>query len=504
MRLAQVLQGVKIIRHAADLDVDITSVMYDSRQAGRGSLFIALPGFKSDGHDYAAGALERGAAAIVTERWLAGLRASQVQVENSRRALAQAAANFYGQPARRLKVVGVTGTNGKTTTTFLLDSIFRAAGRKTGLVGGVENRTPAGVTRSKRTTPEAPDLQRLLAEMVEADFEFAVIEASSHGIELSRLDCVPFTAAVFTNLTHDHLDLHQDMESYFQVKRRLFLPAPKNGVSTCKGGQAPRAAVNMGDVHGRRLLDELGPGRVASFGSAAAAEVRAENLRGHAWDSRFELVTPAGSVPVSFHLPGRHNIDNALAAAAAAHLLGLPLEAMAAGLASLRSVPGRFEPVDVGRQYEVVVDYAHNEDGLERTLQTARQFTSGKLILVFGCPGERDCYKRPRMGKIAGSRADLSVLTTDDCYAEEPKRILDAAEQGLIQSGGRYLRIADRGAAIEAALNAAAPGDLVLIAGKGHERTQIMASGPKPFNDAEEVKRIAIKQGERREPESEI
>ncbi len=496
MRLAKVLEGVEVTRQAADPALDITSVVYNSRQAGAGSLFFALPGFKSDGHDYAAAAVKKGAAAVVSERWLPGIEASRVQVRNGRSALAQAAANFYGRPGRKLKVVGVTGTNGKTTTTFLLDSIIRAAGEKPGLIGGVENRTAGGAAKARRTTPEAPELQKMLAGMVEAGFKFAIIEVSSHGIELHRVDCVPFAVSVFTNLTPDHLDLHRTMESYYLTKRRLFAPAAKNREWAGAGETTrPRAAVNTGDGYGQRLFTELGAGQALSFGEAAGAAVRADNLRVSGWDSCFDLVTPAGSVPVSFHLPGRHNIDNALAAAAAAHLLGLPLKATAAGLAPLRSVPGRFEPVEGGAGFKVVVDYAHNEDGLKQALGTARQFTGGKLILVFGCPGERDQGKRPLMGEIAGCHSDLAVLTTDDCYGEKPGQILDATEQGLIRSGGRYLRIADRRAAIEAALEAARPGDLVLVAGKGHEQVQIMDSGPVPFNDAEVVRQIVGKRG---------
>ncbi len=496
MRISQVLQGVKVIRQAADPALDIRAVVYDSRRVEAGSLFFALPGFKTDGHDFAAETIRKGAAAVVTERPLAGLGARQVQVENGRRALAQAAANFFGRPADKLIVIGVTGTNGKTTTSFLLDSILRAAGKKTGLISGVENRSARGRARARRTTPEAPDLQKLLAEMVESGFEFATIEVSSHGIELQRVTCISFDIAVFTNLTPDHLDLHQTMEAYFQTKRRLFVPAAANQEKGCAGrAEEPRAAVNIGDGYGRRLLDELGPGQAVSFGEAAGADVCAQNLRQSGWDSNFELATPAGSIPVSFHLPGRHNIDNALAAAAAAHLLRLPLEATASGLASLRSVPGRFEQVDVEADFKIVVDYAHNEDGLKRTLATARRFTRGKLILVFGCPGERDRDKRPRMGKIAGTYADLSVLTTDDCYGEEPGQILDEVEPGLVQSGGRYLRIAERRGAIEAALEAAAAGDLVLIAGKGHEQVQMMAVGPMPFNDADVVREIVRKVG---------
>lgn len=488
MKLSQVLAAVAALRQDAAPETDITSLAYDSRQAGPGALFFAIPGFKADGHDFAAGALERGAAAIVTERWLA-VAGPQIQVSNARLAMAMAAASFYGHPSRRLRLTAVTGTNGKTTTTFLLDSILRAAGNITGLVGGIEYRVAGVSTAARRTTPEAPDLERVLAQMVDAGAGYATIEASSHGVDLYRTACLRFAAVVFTNLTPDHLDLHGDMESYFQAKRRLFFPDTDE--SGCPGSAPPPlAAVNLDDSYGRRLYEELEPERALGFGAGAGATVRAVDMREQDWGSDFALVTPAGRAPVSLRLPGLHNLENALAAAAAALQLGMPLEAIAAGLSALPAVPGRLEPVAADAPFSVVVDYAHNEDGLERALATARRRAAGRLIVVFGCPGERDRDKRPRMGAVAGGLADLAILTTDDCYGEPPEQILDEAEPGLKAAGGSYRRIADRRQAIAAALAEAAPGDLVLIAGKGHERSQILAEGPVPFDDREVVKEL--------------
>ena len=486
MKLSQVLSGIAVRRRMAAPESEIRAIIYDSRQAAAGSLFFAVPGFKVDGHGFAAGALRRGAAAVVTERWLEGI-GPQVQVDNVRLAMAAAAANFYRQPSRRLKIAAVTGTNGKTTTTFLLDSILRAAGKLTGLVGGIEYRVAGRGAPAKRTTPEAPDLERILAEMVDAGVEFATIEASSHGVDLYRTACIDFSVAVFTNLTPDHLDLHSDMESYFQTKRRLFLPRADEA-GCLERERPPRAAINIGDEYGRRLFKELGPDRTLSFGLDESADVHAREVTRRRWGTDFMLVTPAASAPVSLRLPGRHNLENALAAAAGGLQLDVAPEAIATGLFSLESVPGRLEPIETGAPFDVIIDYAHNEDGLKRSLLAARELASGRLIVVFGCPGERDRDKRPKMGRVAGALSDLAILTTDDCYGEPPGQILDEAETGLAASGKPYLRIADRRQAIAAALAEAGPGDLVLVAGKGHETTQILAGGPVPFSDHEVVR----------------
>ncbi len=488
MKLSQILPASLIVRQAADPEPEIPAITYDSRRVEPGALFFALPGFKADGHSYAAAARARGAGAIVTERWLAGLGLPQVQVHDARLAMAAASANFYGRPSGRLRVTGITGTNGKTTTTFLLDSILQAAGNLTGLIGGVECRIAGRVAPAARTTPESPDLQRALAEMVAAGAGFATLEVSSHGIELKRSACVAFDVAVFTNLTRDHLDLHQDMETYFLTKRKLFIWEESQ---TCPGQEItrPQAAICLDGEYGRRLYRELA-GEALGFGWANDASVTALDIREIDRGYTFELVTPDGSAPARLQLPGRHNLDNAMAAAAAACQLGVPLQSITAGIGRLTRVPGRFDFIDAGVPFTVVVDYAHNEDGLERALAAARRMTERKLILVFGCPGERDRDKRPGMGRIAGTMADLAILTTDDCYQEPAGQILDETEPGLAESGGNYLRIEDRREAIETALKSAGDGDLVLIAGKGHETKQMLAAGPVPFSDSAVVKEI--------------
>ncbi len=489
MKLSKILPVSLIVRQTVDPEPEISAITYDSRQVEPGALFFALPGFKTDGHSYVADARARGTGAIVTERWVEGLGLPQVQVRDTRLAMAAASANFYGRPSRRLTVTGVTGTNGKTTTTFLLDSILRAAGNLTGLIGGVECRIASKVAPAARTTPESPDLQRALAEMVAAGAGFATLEVSSHGIDLKRSACVAFDVAVFTNLTRDHLDLHQDMETYFLTKRKLFIPEEGQ---TCPGQEIrrPQAAICLDGEYGRRLYRELKEGEALGFGWVNDASVTAVDIREIGRGYTFELVTPDGSAPARLQLPGRHNLDNAMAAAAAACQLGVPLQSITAGIGQLSRVPGRFDFIDAGAPFTVVVDYAHNEDGLERALAAARRMTERNLILVFGCPGERDRDKRPGMGRIAGMMADLAILTTDDCYQEPAGQIMDETEPGLAESGGNYLRVEDRRLAIETALKSAGDGDLVLIAGKGHETKQMLAAGPVPFSDSAVVKEI--------------
>ncbi|MHB8792225.1 MAG: UDP-N-acetylmuramoyl-L-alanyl-D-glutamate--2,6-diaminopimelate ligase [Thermoleophilia bacterium] len=471
--------------------IAISGLSYDSRAVRPGFLFAAVPGFKVDGHDFIGRARDAGAAAILTERWIEDAGIPQVQVVSVRRAMAFVAAAFYGNPSRDLSLVGVTGTNGKTTTTYLIDAILRQAGMTTGLIGGIEYRIGELVSPAKRTTPEAIDVQRMLREMRDSDVQSATMEVSSHGIDLYRVACLDFTAAVFTNLTRDHLDLHGNMEQYYQAKRSLFagsLDRPGDPEAN-PGSVRPLAAINIDDSYGQRLAKEFSD-RTTTFGMGQEAMVRAGNIEYAGWETGFDLITPEGREPVRLQLPGAYNLENALGSAAAALALGIAPDMIAAGLSASRGAPGRFEPVDVDAPFRIVVDYAHNEDGLAKSLTAARSLTPGRLILVFGCPGERDRDKRPAMGKTAGSLADIAILTTDDCYGESPEQILDEAEPGLIDSGVSYQRIADRREAIEAAVSTAADGDTILIAGKGHETSQIIGDSSLPFSDSNVVREI--------------
>lgn len=485
MKLSKVIEATGA--EAGDAaGIEISGIAYDSRKVEPGFLFAAIPGFKTDGHDFIAGAEAAGAVAALTTRRVTGVGVPQFLVPDVRLAMAQAAASFYRRPSSRLKLVGVTGTNGKTTTTYMLHSIITTAGGRASLLGGVEYRVAGESLPAARTTPESVDLERLLAQAVDGGDDYAVIEVSSHGIQLQRVACLEFAAAVFTNLTRDHLDLHEDMESYYKVKRKLFLDQL---CGPSASGPAPRAIINTDDEFGQRLASEIraAGGEPLTFGARSDAIVAADRIVYSGWQTSFELVTPEAVAAVELNIPGSFNLANALAAAAAAHALGYSAEAIAAGLNGHRGAPGRFEAVETGAPFQVVIDYAHNEDGLARAIRTARKITPEQLIVVFGCPGERDREKRPTMGRIAGEGADLAILTTDDCYGEPPGLILDQAEAGLAATGARYLRVADRREAIAAAVAAAAPGDTILIAGKGHETRQILPDGAIPFSDREVV-----------------
>lgn len=483
MRLSKLTSGLRIERQDAEASLEIDGLAYDSRRVKQGELFFAVPGFKSDGHGYLAEAAAAGATAAVTERWVDAAGMAQVQVPDVRNAMAAMANTFYGDPASKLRTIGVTGTNGKTTTTFLVDSILRAAGLKTALIGGITYNILDRSEAASRTTPEAIDLQRLLAEAVRLEVDAVTMEVSSHGIELARTDCLGFDVAAFTNLSHDHLDLHGDMEAYYQVKRRLFIHGGDGGCSALEGGPSePRPVINIDDLHGRRLAGEVSREPV-SFGLAADASVRAGDIVYSGWRTRMSISVPEGTAELQLNLPGEFNLHNTLAAAGVAVALDLSLEAIVTGLEDARGAPGRFERLEVDVPFRVVLDYAHNEDGLRRVLTTARNITPGRLITVFGCPGERDRDKRPGMGRIAASLSDLAILTTDDCYEEPPARILADVEAGLWDSGGDFRIIADRREAIEFALEAATGRDTVLVAGKGHEQVQRMPDGAHPFSD---------------------
>ena len=496
MRLSELLPGAKIIRQTADSSPEITGLAIDSRKVKPGYLFAAINGFKIDGHGFIPQASEAGAAAVLTEHWVDDVTIPQIQTTSVRQAIALAAASFYKNPSERLTLIGVTGTNGKTTTTYLIESILRAAGKKTGLLGGIEYRLGEDATPATRTTPEAIELQAMLAEMVKLKVDTVTIEVSSHGIDLYRVAYLKFAIAVLTNLTREHLDLHQDMEVYYQTKRRLFTARIEGGEKALSE-HMPFAVINTDDEYGRRLAaeltDEAGQ-RLLTYGLDINSEVHAKNIERCGWKTSFDLVTPSEEVRVVMNLPGDFNISNALAAATTAYALGISTAPIIEGIASFRGAPGRFELVDANMPYQVIVDYAHNEDGLVKAITTARSLTSGRVIVVFGCPGERDRNKRPGMGRITGTLADLAILTTDDCYTEPAERILDETEPGLRKSGGDYLRIVDRRSAIRTALESAGEGDIVLIAGKGHETRQIMSSGPVPFNDKDTVLNILNRQ----------
>jgi UDP-N-acetylmuramoyl-L-alanyl-D-glutamate--2,6-diaminopimelate ligase len=462
-----------LIRALAPIDVvgetriDVCDLAYDATRIGPGALFFCVPGARADGHDFAPLAVERGAVALVVERALP-LETTQLVVEDARAAMAMAADTFFDAPTASLEVAGATGTNGKTTTAFLLRSILSATGRQTGLVGTVEWVVGGKARPAPHTTPEAIDLQRLFREMLDAGDTSVAVEASSHGSTLRRLDRVRFDALVFTNLSQDHLDLHGTMEDYFQAKRRLFTgPVP------------PPAAVNVGDEYGRRLADELADAHrapIVTFGFADDAEVRPSELELGAGGSRFV----AAGIPLETPLRGRFNVENVLGAVAAGLLLDLDDDAIAEGVRAMAGVPGRFEAVDVGQPFAVIVDYAHTPDSLDRVLESARDLGEGRVITVFGAGGDRDRGKRPLMGRIARDRADIAIVTSDNPRSEAPLAII----QDILQGTGPDIEIdPDRRSAIGRAIALAAPGDVVVVAGKGHEQGQEVGGVVEPFDD---------------------
>jgi UDP-N-acetylmuramoyl-L-alanyl-D-glutamate--2,6-diaminopimelate ligase len=459
--------------------VEISDLAYDTRAVGPGALYFCVPGERHDGHEFARQALERGAVALVVERVLE-LDVPQLVVPDVRRGMAQAAVIFFGDPTKELEVGGVTGTNGKTTTAYLLRSILASAGRRPGLLGTIESRIGGEHRPAIRTTPEAIDLQRAFREMLDAGDRSCALEATSHGSELGRLDGVRFSALAFTNLGQDHLDFHGTFERYFEAKRRLFV-----------AGERPPAAVNVGNEYGRRLADELrtpGHDSLLTFGFADDADIRPEQLELDANGAR--LV--AGGIQLRTSLRGRFNVENVLAAVALARLLGIENDSIAAGIEALKGVPGRFEAVDEGQAFAVIVDYSHKPEALENVLHTARELAPNRLICVFGCGGDRDRGKRPVMGRIAAELADVAIVTSDNPRSEDPEAIIAEVVEGADAS---LEAEPDRATAIERALALAQEGDVVVIAGKGHEQGQELADRTIPFDDREVARHVLRRLG---------
>ncbi|MDO8963309.1 MAG: UDP-N-acetylmuramoyl-L-alanyl-D-glutamate--2,6-diaminopimelate ligase [Coriobacteriia bacterium] len=454
------------------LSAAVAGIAYRSDLVRDGDAFFCVRGLAHDGHSFAADAAGRGASVIVVTDELAGLPVPQVRVEDTRVALALASSRLFGEPSRRMAVVGITGTNGKTTTTYLLDAIARAHGSTTGIVGTVEIRVADERRASKRTTPESRDLQELLANMADSGVEIVAMEVSSHAIDLHRVDAIRFAVAAFTNLSQDHLDYHGTLEEYFSVKSRLF-----------DGMDVGSRVVNIDDTYGRRLAEQAGAEITVGFSEHAM--VRAESVAYGPTSTSLTLVAPSGRVGVSLPLAGAFNVSNALVAAGCALGLGIPLSTIAAGLEGAQQVPGRLERIDCGQDYAVLVDYAHTPDGLEKAIAAVREVTPGRVITVFGCGGDRDPSKRPLMGEVAGRLSDIVVVTSDNPRTEDPLGIILQIEDGLHGAVAERHAEVDRRRAIALALSLAHTGDAVLLAGKGHEDYQIFADGAVHFDDRE-------------------
>ena len=466
VKLRELIASVDVTATRGDVDAEIASLAYDSRKVEPGTLFFCVPGQKSDGHEFAGQAVEAGAVALVVEREL-DVGVAQVVVPDARAAMAPVAARFQGDPTAELRVVGITGTNGKTTTAFLVREILEAAGIRCGLLGTVRQVVGGRDEGAERTTPEAIDLQATFRRMLDAGDRACAMEVSSHALELHRCDAIHFEAALFTNLTQDHLDFHGGMEEYFRSKRRLFEMGPRNAI------------VNADDEYGRRLAGEFDC--VTFSAGGATGDYPAQAVSFDAAGSEFEV----GGTKVRTALPGQFNVANALGAYAAAVEIGVDPQVAVEGLGRAERVPGRFEPIDEGQPFAVLVDYAHTPDSLENVLRAARELGEGRVLSVFGAGGDRDREKRPKMGRAGTSLSDLAIVTSDNPRSEDPGAIIEEILAGAAP-GGEVEVEADRRTAIGLAFERARPGDVVVIAGKGHERGQEFEGGRTiPFDDRE-------------------
>jgi UDP-N-acetylmuramoyl-L-alanyl-D-glutamate--2,6-diaminopimelate ligase len=496
VELAEIVEGIAGIHISGPADPQVAAIACDSRKVVPGSMFFALPGEKVDGKKFVSDALGRNVKVIAS----AGARPAELGAEitwvelaagKERRALAQASANFYGHPGNALKLVGITGTNGKTTTTFLVDSIFRAAGFTSGLVGTTGYRTPKGSRKATNTTPESLDLQQLFAEVRDAGGSHAVLEVSSHSLAFERVWGCHFAVAIFTNLTRDHLNFHKTFEEYFAAKRRLF-----EGT----GAGVPDVSVLNADDSYATRLEGLAK-RTLTYGLKADADLTTKKFALCFKGLEFTAQTPAGKVEVRSPLVGRINVYNLLAAIGAGIGLEIPVAKIEEGIANLALVPGRFQQIDEGQPFHVVVDYAHADDAMRNLIATARELNpSGRIITLFGAGGERDRSTRPLMGEAAGSLSDLVILTSDNPRTEDPLRIINDVVVGLQKVNGNYRIEQDRETALEMAFDEAKAGDIVLLAGKGHENSQILRDRTFEFDDREKAREVLRRKGFSKQP----
>jgi len=483
-RLSQLIKGFPVLNVMGTLEKEISSIAFDSRKVEPKSLFVAIPGLKEDGSRFIEDAVQRGAIAFITELPMDHLSAmglgsnglTAVCVEDSRRALAKVSAQHYGHPSKSMNLVGITGTNGKTTLTYILETLYQTRGAKTGVIGTINYRYGSFQAPASVTTPESLDINRMLADMAESGVKDCFLEVSSHSIALSRVAELSFSLGIFTNLSRDHLDYHTDMEQYKNTKKKFF-----------QDNVIKQQVINIDDPAGKEIVTETNRTTLTT-GIDQIADIRAEDCVLSDTSSRFTLKTPSGSCEVHTRLLGRHNIYNLLSGAGAAHAQGFSLDEIQKGLEAISHVPGRFERVDRGQDFSVVVDYAHTHEALANALTAAKALTLKNVIVVFGCGGDRDRGKREEMGRVALELSDFAVITSDNPRSEDPERIIEDILKGVPASSKKsqdYIVLPDRGQAIEVAIDNARSGDLVLIAGKGHENYQILNSGTIHFDDKE-------------------
>ena len=477
MRLKELLKGIDYIRIEGVQDIGIEDLYYDSREVTPNSLFFCIKGLTVDGHDFAPQAVAKGAKVLVLERDVdVDGDITKVFVPNSKTAMAYMAKNFYRNPTKDINFIGVTGTNGKTTVTYLVKSILEKAGQKVGLIGTISNMIGDRKIPSKFTTPESLELQKLLREMADENVDSVVMEVSSHSLALGRVEGCEYDIGVFTNLSQDHLDFHANMEEYRDAKAKLFT-------------QSKLAIINEDDKNGRWIKKRV-PTKVFTYGIYKDADIYARELEITDRGVAFHLHTPSGSIPINLAIPGIFSIYNGLAAASICYNLGISLEIIAQGLQEVKGVDGRFELLDTGTDYSVILDYAHTPDGLENILTTAKEFAKGRIITLFGCGGDRDHGKRPIMGEIAGKYSDLCIITSDNPRSEDPMDIINDIVPGVEKTGCDYTIIENRREAIEYALAQAQKDDIVILAGKGHETYQILKDKTIPFDEKQIVAEI--------------
>lgn len=478
MNLKNLIAGLEIDSVHGNLNLEIDNIAYDSRKAKRGCLFVCIEGFTADGHKFIPSALENGTSAILVQKDVSVPEGvTVIKVKDTRYALAYISDRIFGHPSGKFKLIGVTGTKGKTTTTYMIKSILEASGQTVGLVGTLGSRIGDQAIHTERTTPESYDLQALFADMAEKGVDSTVMEVSSQGLELHRVSCCEYNIGVFTNLTQDHIspNEHSSMEEYFKAKLKLF--------SMCKTG-----LVNIDSSYGKEIV-RLAPCRLYTYGIDNEADIKAKDIIAHQDCVEFEAVTPWGSLKVKVSVPGKFSIYNSLAAIGVSGLMGVPFDSIVRGLENV-TVPGRAEVIPTGQKYTVITDYAHTPDSLENILNTFKVYAKGRLISVFGCGGDRDRTKRPLMGEISGRIADFTIITSDNPRTEEPEVIIDEIEAGILKTNGRFIKIADRREAIKYALANADPQDIIILAGKGHETYQMFKDKTIHFDEREVVKEI--------------
>ena len=456
-------------------DIEITGIAYDSRNVLPGNVFVCIKGFETDGHKYAASAVENGAALIIAEDKI-NVNIPVIYVKDSRKTIAEIAAQFYGNPSEKFRLVGVTGTNGKTTITYLLKSILDEAGKRVGVIGTNQNIIGDKVLITQSTTPTTPnalELQQLFAEMAQSEAEYVVMEVSSHALELDRVYGCRFDVGIFTNLTQDHLDFHKTMENYYKAKAKLF--------TMCKKG-----VVNSDDEYGMRIANEADC-EIIKAGLCDGCDLKAENINITARGTDFDMIYKGEKYPINLRIPGKFSVYNAICAAGAAIELGIDIATIQKGLAAATGVLGRVEVVPTDTDYTVIIDYAHTPDGLENIINCVQGFAQGRVITMFGCGGDRDSTKRPIMGEIAGRLSDFSIITSDNPRTEDPQKIVDQIEEGMKKTDGEYICITDRREAIAYALDNAKAGDVIILAGKGQETYQIIGKEKFDFDERVEV-----------------